>query len=249
MTKKAVVFDMDECIGSFWSLWPLYQMYKKGIITDYTNLQVIAGKTILPTCLRPNLYYLLSFLETLKRKGKINNIFLYTNNGNYYTVKQKPVDKDSFPNFIIKCIEKYYKLPGIFDLVLETVFIRTKDAKRHIKEKFIDDLRPHGYDDNSNILIFDDNKDVWRSGTCRVIHVKQFRGASHCFTKNNINILSKELGKLVKTKSKGDNTDTKTYIYNYITKFYLEEKDKKFTSMGDTEIMSRFFPAILDFCF
>ena len=246
MTKKAIVFDMDECIGSFWSLWPLYQMYKKNIITDYNKLQIIAGKTILPTCLRPNLFYLLSFLEILKRNGKINNIFLYTNNGNYFTVRDKPKDKDSFPNFIINCIEKYYKLPGIFDLVMETVFIRTRDAKNHIKEKFIDDLKPHGYDNKSSVLIFDDNRDVWRSGTGRVIRVKQFRGASHCFTKKNLDLLSKEIIKIVKEKSgKYSNHDT---VYNYLVDFFKNEKDKTFTEMGDKEINIKFFPAVIDFC-
>lgn len=246
MTKKAIVFDMDECIGSFWSLWPLYDLYKKDIITDYTNLQTITGKTILPTCLRPNLYYLLTFLETLKRKGKINNIFLYTNNGNYHTVLNKPHNKDSFPNFIIKCIEKYYKLPGLFDLVMETVFIRTKEAKDNIKEKVIDDLKPHGYDKKSEILIFDDNKDVWRSGIGRVIHVKQFRGASHCFNKNNINILSKEIFKIIRNKEKYTNHKD---VYNYIVKFFNNERDKTLTNMGDNEIISKFLPAVLEFSF
>ena len=61
--KKAVIFDMDECLGSFWSLWPLYDLYVDGHITNYDKLLDITSQTILPSCLRPKLDLLLNFLN------------------------------------------------------------------------------------------------------------------------------------------------------------------------------------------
>jgi hypothetical protein len=240
-SKKAIIFDMDECIGSFWSLWPLYKAYNN----DYISLdksQDIAIKTILPGCLRPNLYYLLYFLEILKKNKKINNIFLYTNNGNYYTVKNKKENKITFPNYIITCIEKHFKLPGLFDLVMETVFIRKDDAKNNIKKKTISDLEIHGYTNINDILIFDDNKKVWITGSDRVIHVSQFRGASDYLLDKT---LLKNLSNLLEKSSKNDSH----FYENYLNKFINSEKDRYSTNRNDKEIMFLFYPSIIKFIF
>ena len=39
--NKAIVFDMDECLGSFWSLWPFYYLYNESIINDKEKIQKI----------------------------------------------------------------------------------------------------------------------------------------------------------------------------------------------------------------
>lgn len=246
--QKALVFDMDECIGSFWSLWPLYELYQIGMIRDLDKLLSLTCKTVLPTCCRPNLDILLKFLTVLKKEKKIFQIFVYTNNGNYQTVKEKRTNKISFPNFIIQGIEKLYKTPGLFDLALETVFIRKEDAKKHIKNKFIDDLKIHGYT-NKQILIFDDNVNVWKSGGSRVIKVSHFIGCSHYYnTSTNIQKLATNLfnmmNKAHREKYKNDNFIKKKIIDNILE----EDKDeRKPTNLKDNDIMTVFFQNITNF--
>ena len=238
---KAIVFDMDECIGCFWSLWPLYDLYNRDEINDISNLIKLAQKTILPTCLRPNLYYLLQFLSILKEKQKVKNIFLYTNNGNYLTVKNKKENKITFPHFIIKCIETHFNLPGLFDLVIETIFIRKKDARNNIKKKKIEDLEIHGYENPQNILIFDDNKSVWITGSERVCHVSAFKGTSHSYKdiEGLCTILYKQFKNIFKNK-----LDSKRYLEYFIE----NEPPEPYTNLEDNEITKLFFPYILKFC-
>lgn len=246
MSKKAVVFDMDECIGCFRSLWPFFDLYKKNYITDYNSLIDIVNKTVLPGCLRPDLFYLLAFLEILKKKKKVTNIFLYTNNGNYFTVKNKQKDKKTFPNFIIDCIHTHFKLLGLFDLVMETVFMRKVDAKNNIKDKYIDDLKIHGYELNQ-ILIFDDNKHVWKTGYDRVVHVSQFFGLSDYFSsKTNLVNLSNMLHKIIKNKD----VLAEEKILDNLVNFLKKEKTKgnlTITNHNDKEIKTKFIPTIVKF--
>ena len=55
MIKKAIVFDMDECIGSFWSLWPFYDIYLENKPGENNKLNDFIIKQILPSILRPNI--------------------------------------------------------------------------------------------------------------------------------------------------------------------------------------------------
>ena len=240
---KAIVFDMDECIGCFWSLWPIYYQYKKGYFNDMTKLMTLSNKTILPTCLRPNLGILLKFLYILKNEKKINNVFLYTNNGNYFTVKDKEKNsqKDTFPNFIIRCIEKLYNVPGLFDLVMETVFLRTRDAQKKIKRKLVDDLQIHGYK-MTDVLIFDDRQDVWETGSKRVIKVSAFTGASHSYL--DINQLSATIYNTFKSQSRYSSVEQ---IKKLLNDFLKSEGKKTLTDQTDDSVKQIFLPAVIQF--
>lgn len=239
MEKKAVVFDMDECIGSFWSLWPFYDIYLENKSVENNKLFDFIVKYILPSCLRPNINIVFKFLYILKTEKKIGNVFIYTNNGNYQTVKEKRKDKMTFAHFCISLIQRYCRTPGLFDLILETVFIRKKDAKNNIKKKYISDIVKHGYKNLENIIIFDDHVSVWREGGERVVKVPEFKGGSHSFLR--IKSLTENLTKTI-PKLKTNKLDSN-----------LEQllKDETYfpTDPNDNISMTIVFPRILKFLF
>ena len=242
MNKKAIVFDMDECIGSFWSLWPFYDLYLNDNVNNLDKLLDFCVKYVLPTCLRPSIKKVFKFLEKIKQTKQIGNIFIYTNNGNYTIVKQQNKEKFTFPHFVIRGIEKYTNTPGLFDLIFETIFIRKKDAKNNIKNKYISDISQHGYTNINNILIFDDKTKVWINGRERVIQIPPYVGGSHCYL--NINKL---VEKFIKANIIIDyNKQNKLYLIDIFNNL-IKEEDYFKTDLNDDISIKVILPSIKKF--
>jgi hypothetical protein len=82
MSKKYVVFDMDETIGHFVQFsifWDAMQCYfGKEVINTAVFNDVM---DIYPELIRPSMFTLLKYLDKKRTAGDITGILIYTNNG------------------------------------------------------------------------------------------------------------------------------------------------------------------------
>ncbi len=88
MNPRWVGFDMDECLGSFMSLWPFCNVLPQKAVfsleTKIAYLSRIADRLAFSDrvwLFRPELDPLLAALVQAKRKGIIQGCFILTNNG------------------------------------------------------------------------------------------------------------------------------------------------------------------------
>lgn len=123
---KAIVFDIDETIGSFTQLYILWKIINKyfkqhDIYTSFINTQILFNLILdnFPLYLRPDILVVFEYILHEKNKNKINKVLIYTNN---------QVSKE-WVNYIAKYIE--YKLNNkIFDKIIYAYKI-----KNHFVEK------------------------------------------------------------------------------------------------------------------
>lgn len=84
-TKKVIVLDLDETIGSFtdlYRLWITIDNYLKlsinKNISDYISFSTILD--LYPEFLRHGILHILEFIYHKKKQGDCSNVYLYTNN-------------------------------------------------------------------------------------------------------------------------------------------------------------------------
>ena len=151
---KAIVFDIDETIGSFiqlYILWKIINKYfkKYNIYTNFINTQILFNLILdnFPLYLRPNILNVFEYILHEKNKNNINKVFIYTNN---------QVSKE-WINYIAKYIE--YKLHDkIFDKIIYAYKIKNHvvEFNRTSNEKIYQDLIKIGNLQNYKICFIDD---------------------------------------------------------------------------------------------
>jgi len=112
--SKAIVFDVDETIGSFtqlFILWKIINKYfeKNNIYNNLINTQFLFNLLLdnFPLFLRTNIVDIFQYILKEKQQNKIEKVILYTNN---------QISKE-WINYIVKYIE--YKLDNnIFDVII-----------------------------------------------------------------------------------------------------------------------------------
>jgi hypothetical protein len=112
--SKAIVFDVDETIGSFtqlFILWKIINKYfeKNNIYNNLINTQFLFNLLLdnFPLFLRTNIVDIFQYILKEKQQNKIEKVILYTNN---------QISKE-WINYIVKYIE--YKLDDkIFDVII-----------------------------------------------------------------------------------------------------------------------------------
>jgi len=151
---KAIVFDIDETIGSFiqfYVLWKLLNKYlkKKNIYTAFINTQILFNFLLdnFSLYLRPNILVVFKYILNEKKENKINKVLVYTNN---------QISKE-WIQYIIKYIE--YKLNDkIFDKIIYAYKIKNHyvEYDRSSNEKMYSDLIKIGNLSNYQICFVDD---------------------------------------------------------------------------------------------
>lgn len=151
---KAIVFDMDETIGSFiqlYLLWKIINKYLKdyNIYTRFINTQILFNLILdnFPLYLRPNILLVFEYILNEKKKNKIDKVLIYTNN---------QISKE-WINYIAKYIE--YKLNNkIFDRIIYAYKIKNHfvEYNRTNNEKIYQDLIKIGNLTNYEICFIDD---------------------------------------------------------------------------------------------
>jgi hypothetical protein len=91
-SPKAVVFDLDETIGSFSELYLLWTaIFTQGIYDEIPDPKITQGifnelLELYPEFLRYGILHILDFIRTKIQTGESHRIFLYTNNQCDFTV-------------------------------------------------------------------------------------------------------------------------------------------------------------------
>lgn len=152
--SKAIVFDVDETIGSFtqlFILWKIINKYfeKNNIYNNLINTQFLFNLLLdnFPLFLRSNIVDIFQYILKEKQQNKIEKVILYTNN---------QISKE-WINYIVKYIE--YKLDDkIFDVIICSYKINNQiiEPERTTYEKTYMDLIKISNLTNYKICFVDD---------------------------------------------------------------------------------------------
>ena len=152
--SKAIVFDVDETIGSFtqlFILWKIINRYfeKNNIYNNLINTQILFNLLLdnFPLYLRTNIIDILQYILKEKGQNKVHKVILYTNN---------QISKQ-WINYIVKYIE--YKLDKqIFDIIICSYKINNQiiEPERTTYEKTHTDLIKISNLTNYKICFVDD---------------------------------------------------------------------------------------------
>lgn len=152
--SKAIVFDVDETIGSFtqlFILWKIINKYfeKNNIYNNLINTQFLFNLLLdnFPLFLRTNIVDIFQYILKEKQQNKIEKVILYTNN---------QISKE-WINYIVKYIE--YKLDDkIFDVIICSYKINNQiiEPERTTYEKTYMDLIKISNLTNYKICFVDD---------------------------------------------------------------------------------------------
>jgi len=136
--SKAVVFDVDETLGSFtqlFILWKIINKYfeKNDIYKNLINTQFLFNLLLdnFPLYLRTNIFDIFQYILKEKEQNKIQKVIIYTNN---------QISRE-WINYIVKYIE--YKLDKkIFDNIICSYKINNQiiEPKRTTHEKTYMDI-------------------------------------------------------------------------------------------------------------
>ena len=151
---RAIVFDIDETIGSFTQLYILWKIINKyfekyNIYTSFIETQILFNLILdnFPFYLRPNILSVFEYILNEKNKKNINKVLIYTNN---------QISKE-WVRYIIKYIE--YKLNNkIFDKIIYAYKIKNNfvENNRTSNKKIYHDLIKIGNLSNYRICFIDD---------------------------------------------------------------------------------------------
>lgn len=151
---KAIVFDIDETLGSFiqfYILWKIINKYfqKYNLYTTFIHTQILFNLLLdkFSFYLRPNILHIFEYILIEKNKNKINKVFIYTNN---------QISKE-WVNYLAKYIE--YKLNNkIFDKIIYAYKINNHfvEYDRSSNDKIYKDLIKIGDLKNYKICFVDD---------------------------------------------------------------------------------------------
>ena len=80
LSKKVVVFDLDQTLGDFGQvgiLWDVVQQHSKKKLNELDFYSIL---DVNPHILRPNIINILKYLKTQKDAGNCAKIIIFTNN-------------------------------------------------------------------------------------------------------------------------------------------------------------------------
>ena len=165
----AIVFDMDECIGT-WSYSGIFYGILQYLNVDKGKRAVyLYTKHLLPYIIRPTFVKCMKMLDTLKLNNIIQDVVIYTSNTGV-----------GYPEFIKKCLENYANTPGLFTKVLVTHKSNESDKQGFKNLNCLTTLVNSKYKPPFlNVICFDDRVDVWAKNNgsrARVVKVPVFNG-------------------------------------------------------------------------
>ena len=135
---KAIVFDVDETLGSFTQLfivWKILNKYlqKNNLLPNLIHTQLLFDflLDIFPLYLRPKILNVFQYLAEQKQQGNIQKVILFTNN---------QISKE-WIQWIAKYIENKVRMK-IFDKIIYAYKIKNHfvESERSSHEKLYKDL-------------------------------------------------------------------------------------------------------------
>ena len=243
----AVVFDMDECIGTWSYAGIMYGLLQYLGVENGKRAKYLYSKHLLTKILRPNFDKCLRKLKRHKINGKIDDVIIYTSNTGV-----------GYPDFIVKCLEDYANTPGLFTRIFVTHKKGESDRQNYknlrMLTKYVNNLYKPPF---KNVICFDDRLDVWAESNGsrdRVVQVPAFGGdptinlseivydLSRYYKLDNINQpLSKRIGDITYF-TKTPNKIQKTSLYNLIKGFSNHRGN--YPNYNDNVIKYLFIPSI-----
>ena len=183
----AIVFDMDECIGTWSYAGILYGILQYLGVDKGKRARHIYQKHLLSQIIRPDFDKCLKILKKLKDRGEVDDIIIYTANTGV-----------GYPDFIKDCLEKYSDCPGLFTRVLVTHRPGESDKygqkNLNMLSKLVNNkYKPPFY----NVICFDDRLEAWsdvNGSRQRVVKVPAFTGIPEIDFSRLLNDLSKYYG-------------------------------------------------------
>lgn len=165
----AIVFDMDECIGTWSYAGILYGILQYLGVDKGKRARHIYQKHLLSQIIRPDFDKCLKLLKKLKDRGEVDDIIIYTANTGV-----------GYPDFIKDCLEKYSDCPGLFTRVLVTHRQGESDKYGQKNLKILSKLVNNNYKPPfHNVICFDDRLEAWsdvNGSQQRVVKVPAFTG-------------------------------------------------------------------------
>lgn len=170
MTKQplAIVFDMDECTGSWQYGSILYGIFQYLKIAESRIARKIYLRHIFPNSVRPGFIQCLKRLQQAKNAGRIQDVVCYTANTGV-----------GYPEFVKDCYEIASNSPGLFS----DVYVVHRDGEHgddggkslHVLHRRLNPRYKHPY---NNIIAFDDRPLAWSNDGSRkrVVKVSPYKG-------------------------------------------------------------------------
>ncbi len=180
----AIVFDMDECIGTWSYAGILYGILQYLGVDKGKRARHIYQKHLLSQIIRPDFDKCLKLLKKLKDSGKVDDIIIYTANTGV-----------GYPDFIKDCLEKYSNCQGLFTRVLVTHRQGESDNNGQKNLKILSKLVNNNYKPPfHNVICFDDRPSAWsdvNGSQQRVVKVPAYTGVPEIDFSSLLNDLSK----------------------------------------------------------
>lgn len=163
-TPPIIVFDLDECLGSFklpgWIYYTAKKYYNKTITFPNADLDKVMQEGLQSAWLRPGIENIFKIVDYHRKCGDINKICIFTNASN----------EQEWVEYIVKQISLSVEIPELFDVIVsrdseERTIVDMKDYNKYggIPPKFlIDIIRKTGCSIETPIIMFDDR-------TCNIV--------------------------------------------------------------------------------
>ena len=164
----AVVFDMDECTGSWQYGSLLYGIFQYLGVSQTRLAKEIYLRHIYPPSVRPGFDNCLRRLAVAKQQGRISDVVCYTANTGV-----------GYPEFVRDCYEMASGTPGLFTgvFVVHRPGERGRDGGKslHVLTKRLNKQYQYPF---HNVIAFDDRPDAWSNDGSRdrVVKVSPFTG-------------------------------------------------------------------------
>lgn len=251
MPKKprlAIVFDMDECTGSWAYGGILYMLFRylRKENDDYAKHLYL--KYVFDKAVRPYFIRCLQLLDHYKKQGKIQDVVCYTANTGV-----------GYPEFIRDCYEIAAETPGLFTSVLVTHRGECNSSGHKDLALLMRKIHPSYKPPFRNVIAFDDKVKVWSNlngSRKRVFQVTPYDGDPKLDIRALINDLSSKY-RLHSNRSLQRIARDLTYytqqpqlpmrrtLYDIISDF--ERVDEKTPNAQDNEFSTVAIPAIRSF--
>jgi hypothetical protein len=175
----AIIFDMDECTGSWQYGSILYGIFQYLNMANSRIAREIYLRHIFPTSVRPGFVQCLKRLQQAKNSGRIQDVICYTANTGV-----------GYPEFVKDCYEIASQTPGLFSAVY--VVHRTgehgADGAKSL-QVLQHRLNPQYKYPYHNVIAFDDRPSAWSNydgSSKRVVKVSAFKGTPFVNIRNLI---------------------------------------------------------------
>lgn len=154
MSKKIVVFDFDETLGSFSQLYLLWISIIKILNIGNNEKKIILFQLLdlFPDFFRPSIIDILKYVLINKKNNNCKEVIIYTNNNG-------PVE---WCNYIIEYLnKKTNKKRNVIDKIIKAFIVdgKTREILRTSSDKSMKDLIKHTkYSKNLKICFIDDQE-------------------------------------------------------------------------------------------